>query len=154
MDENNDTFQPGAVIRTEPKGGQSVAKGSLIKLVVSKGPQPTATPLPATATPVPPTPTPLPPNTPVPTAKPVPVTVPSVVGEQRTDGEKALRGAGFTTRVEEWDENDVRSHFSGAALEQALQTYNGLKKGAILGTNPPGGQQADKGSEIFVAVKK
>jgi len=59
----------GTVIRSVPSEGQSVAKGSQVDIVLSKGPQPTPTPSP---TPVPtPTPTPVPTPTPSPTL-PVP----------------------------------------------------------------------------------
>jgi hypothetical protein len=53
-----------------------------------------------------------------------------------------------------WDENDIRQNFSGNDLQTALQTYQNAKSGDVLGTNPPGGSQAVKGSEIVVAVKK
>ena len=57
----------GTVIRSVPSEGQSVAKGSQVDIVLSKGPQPTPTPSP---TPVP-TPTPTPPPTPSPTPPPI-----------------------------------------------------------------------------------
>jgi hypothetical protein len=56
----------GTVIRSVPSEGQSVAKGSQVDIVLSKGPQPTPTPSP---TPVP-TPTPTPAPTPTPTSAP------------------------------------------------------------------------------------
>ncbi len=152
-DEFSPDFPENTVIRTDPKGGSgvSVAKGSLIKVVVSKGPQPTATPLAPTATPAPPTATPVPPT---PTPKPVVVNVPQVVGERQADGEKALRDAGLQPQVVVWDEAELRRQFSGAALDQALNTFKSLKSGEILGTNPPGGSPANKGSQVIVAVKK
>ncbi|HEX2909995.1 MAG TPA: Stk1 family PASTA domain-containing Ser/Thr kinase [Chloroflexia bacterium] len=149
VEEFSNDVQQGAVIRTDPQGGKDVTatKGSTIKLIVSKGPQPTNTPLPPTATPVPPT------NTPAPAVK---VTVPGVVGQKSADGQKAIANAGLVPKVIEWDENDIRQQFANdpAALANALQTYNQLKKGEILGTNPPGGSTADKNSEVIIAVKK
>jgi len=53
----------GTVIRSVPSEGQSVAKGSQVDIVLSKGPQPTPTPAPTP----PPTPTPTPVPTPTPT---------------------------------------------------------------------------------------
>ncbi len=148
-EENSDAIQKGAVIRTEPKGGDGVTatKGSTIKLIVSKGPLviPTATPVPTTA---PPQPT----ATPTPQAPPVPV--PGVVSRTREDGLKILQTAGFKVRVEEWDENELRKRFTGAALDDALNTYRNLKKGDVLGTDPPEGQARPRGTEILMAVKK
>ena len=58
----------GTVIRSVPSEGQSVAKGSQVDIVLSKGPQPTPTPSPTpVATPTP-TPPPTPPPSPTPTA--------------------------------------------------------------------------------------
>ena len=92
VDQFDPDFSVGAVIGTDPKGGPNVtvAKGALIKVLVSKGPEPTATPNVPTPTPVPPTATPVP-VTPTPTTKPVIVKVPTVVGEQQADGIKALK---------------------------------------------------------------
>jgi serine/threonine protein kinase len=147
VEEFSDTIQKGAVTRTDPKGGPDVtiAKGSAVKLYVSKGPNtPTATPVPPTPTVVPATPTPTPP----------PVTVPGVVGKNRTDGQKILQNAGFKVTVVEWDENDLKKQFSGKELDQALATYAALKKGDVLGTDPPENSVRPKGSEVLMAIKK
>lgn len=152
IEEASDTVQKGAVIRTEPKGGKDaqakdivVGKGTTVKLFVSKGPAPTATPVPPTATPVPPT------------ATPRPVTVPSnLTGKTRAEAEKSLKDVGLVAKVEEWDEAEIRRRFGSnpATLEEALRTYNALKKGDVLGTDPPGGTNVTAGKEVIVAIKK
>jgi eukaryotic-like serine/threonine-protein kinase len=151
-EEYSDTIQQGAVIRTDPKGGDNitVAKGSTIKLFISKGPQP-----PPTATAVPPTPTTVP-ATPTKAATPTPqlIAVPGVNGKKLAEGQQLLQNAGFKVKVVEWDETDLNQQFSGAELTEALKTYATLSKGDILGTDPPGGTLRAKGSEVLLAIKK
>ncbi len=141
-EDNSPTVQKGAVIKTDPPGGPNVtvAKGSTVKLIISKGPAVVPTPIPVNP----------------PTATPVPeqVQVPGVVGKAQADGFKILQNAGLRVRVEEWDEAIIRTKFSGPALDEALKTYANLKKGDVLGTDPPEGKIVNKGGEILMAIKK
>jgi serine/threonine-protein kinase len=151
VQEPSQTVQQGAVIRTDPAGGNDVkiARGSKVKLVVSSGPLPTATPVPATATPVPPTATPAPP-----TATPAPrkVTVPDVISRPRDVAVQTLANAGFKVQVVEWDENEIKRRFPND--QNALNTYRNLAVGQVLGTDPAAGTSVNEGSNILVAVKK
>ena len=79
--QNDSSVESGSVISQSPEPSYGkIEKGSIIKLTVSQGAEPTATPtptpVPATPTPVPATPTPVPATpTPVPaTPTPVPAT--------------------------------------------------------------------------------
>ena len=104
---------PNLVIRTNPRAGINVARGTPIDYVISLGPAPTPTPTPPptpfvpptpeptsaptsevtpaptaapTPTPVPPTPTPAPTPTPEPTPPPTPEPTPVIVGNYSTCG--------------------------------------------------------------------
>lgn len=160
VEEFNDKVQDKAVIGTQPKAGEQVAKGSTVKLVISKGPPPPPTPLPTTAPPattapvVVPTTAPPPPPT---TARPVQqVTVPQVVGRKRNDGQKALQDAGLRVRIVEADLQELLRQLANTPpeyQEQARRTYQTLKNGDILGTDPPGDTRVDAGREVKVLVK-
>jgi serine/threonine-protein kinase len=146
VDQPSDTIGAGAVIRTDPEGGPDVKvpRNTVVKIFVSSGPLPTATPVPPTATPPPPTAT----------ATPRPqVTVPNnLIAKKEADVVKALQDLGLVVDVVRWNEQDIKTNFPGDA--QALETWKNLKEGEVLGTNPPANTKVDKGSKVIIAVKK
>ncbi len=155
INEPSDSIQAGAVTRTDPTGGQNVqiARGSNVKLYVSSGPLPTATPLP-TNTPVPPPPatnTPVPQPTPTkPTRK---VLVPTnLIGLDQAAATQALAQAGFKVNIVQWNEDDIKRIFPNDP--NALNTYRNLKVGQVLGSDPRGGTTVDEGTTITISVKK
>jgi serine/threonine-protein kinase len=148
VDQPSDSIGPGAVIKTDPEGGPGVKvpRSTVIKIFVSTGPLPTATPVPPTVTPVPPTPAVSP------TPKVV-VTVPSgLIGKKQADATKQLVDAGFTVDVVQWNLDDIKRQFPGDQV--AIDTWNTLKEGDVLGINPPAGTKLDKGAKVTMAVKK
>ncbi|NWJ45247.1 MAG: TIR domain-containing protein [Chloroflexi bacterium] len=100
----------------------------------------------ATATFVPPT------STVSPTPKIV-VTIPSgLIGKKQADATKQLVDAGFIVDVVQWNLDDIKRQFPGDQV--AIDTWNTLKEGDVLGINPPAGTKLDKGAKVTLAVKK
>jgi eukaryotic-like serine/threonine-protein kinase len=148
----SDTVQRGAVVRTDPEGGAGVkiAKSTVVKIYVSSGPVPTATPLP-TNTPVPATPTPTR-AAPTPTNAPPSVVPNGLIGVDRQRAVKLLEDAGFQVDVVEWDEAEIKRRFPND--QGALDTWRTLKVNQVLGTDPRENTQLARGSKVTVAVKK
>jgi serine/threonine-protein kinase len=151
VEQPSDSIGNGAVIKTDPEGGSGVriARSTVVKIFVSTGPLPTATPIPPTATPVPPTATPIPP-----TATPkVLVTVPGqLIGKKQADVVKTLTDLGLVVDVQLWNQDEIKRRFPGDTV--ALDTWNTLNEGDVLGTDPVAGTKLEKGAKITVAVKK
>jgi len=155
--ENSQNVQGGAVTRTDPIGGDgvSIARGSKVTVYVSSGPLPTATPRPVpTQPPPPPTAT----SAPLPTAQPTrKVLVPNnlIAAEERI-ATQLLSQAGLKASIVRWNETDVRNQFGNDPnqLANALNTYNKLNVGQVLGTDPQGGTTVDEGTTVVVAVKR
>ena len=113
--ERSESYDPevpaSLVIRTNPRSGVEVARGTAIDYVVSLGPAPTATPTLEPTPTQPPTPTPEPTPTqppteppPTPTAPPVPTATPITVGNYSTGGRLSderplIEAAGLTVGV-------------------------------------------------------
>jgi serine/threonine protein kinase/beta-lactam-binding protein with PASTA domain len=165
LDEFSDTIQPEAVTRTDPLGGPgvTVAKGSLIKLYVSKGkaPAPTTAP-PATtaapvATPAPPVPTTAPPAPTNPPLNPNQTTMPAVVKAKQADAERAIAESNLVFQVLSWNEADIRAQLAGAPQEvrdSALNNYRQVKKGDVFFTDPGEGTVLNKGTKVTIVVRK
>jgi beta-lactam-binding protein with PASTA domain len=168
IEEYSDTIQAGAVTRTDPLGGPgvTVAKGSLIKLYVSKGKEPVATTAPpaTTAAPVPTTEPPAAPTTapppPPPTSTPTnpnQTTMPSVVRAKQNEAEKTITQAGLVPQVLTWNENDINQQLAGAPQEvkdAALNNYKQVKKGEVFFTDPGEGIVLNKGTKVTIVVRK
>jgi len=151
IDQPSDTIGTGAVIRTDPEGGpgQKIPRSVVIKIFVSTGPLPTATPQPT----VTPTLAPQPTNTPVPKPTPVLVAVPAkLIGTKQVDATKTLQNAGFVVEILPLNLDDIKRRFPGD--QGAIDTWNNLKEGEVLGTDPKEGTQLEKGSKVVLAVKK
>lgn len=151
IDQPSDTIGTGAVIRTDPEGGpgQKIPRSVVIKIFVSTGPLPTATPQPT----VTPTLAPQPTNTPVPKPTPVLVAVPAkLIGTKQADATKTLQNAGFVVEILPLNLDDIKRRFPGD--QGAIDTWNNLKEGEVLGTDPKEGTQLEKGSKVVLAVKK
>jgi len=151
IDQPSDTIGTGAVIRTDPEGGpgQKIPRSVVIKIFVSTGPLPTATPQPT----VTPTLAPQPTNTPVPKPTPVLVAVPAkLIGTKQADATKTLQNAGFVVEILPLNLDDIKRRFPGD--QGAIDTWSNLKEGEVLGTDPKEGTQLEKGSKVVLAVKK
>ncbi len=154
VQEPSANVQSGAVTRIDPVSGPDVkvAKGSLIKLYVSTGPLPTATPQP-TATPVPqPTATAVPPTATKTTRKVQVPTIDEVRGLEQQAVVNKLAQLGLKARIEQWDEAEIKRRFPNDP--NALPLYNSLKVGQVIGIDSGGQAVIDEGSTITVAVKK
>jgi serine/threonine-protein kinase len=88
------SFPSGSIISQDPPAGVQVAEGTVVNYVVSKGPEPTASPSPT------PEPTPAPTPTPEPTVAPTPTPAPITVGNYKnvalSIAEAQLQADGFT----------------------------------------------------------
>ncbi len=125
----SDSIAEGDVIRTDPAARASVAPGSTIDYVVSRGPNPN----PTTA----PTPTPSPTPAPTPTARPIPqVTVPTLRGETQDDAVALLLDARLKV-------GDVKEVFDAE-----------VPAGRVTKTRPAAGATVDRNSLVNLFISK